>query len=245
MPRNQKSLVFTNRNYQNNAYEKLPLRRSRSKRSNTPRRSRSRSRSMSRSRSVSLKTRKTKTRINYGPIDGFVHRFISRFGAIIFDPYTYVGIALLSILMYIHHYHIDDSAINGVVSKLKGNDSTKPFGEWIEKNVNKIFALTMILYHSIQIPLKYRYFTALISIFFVLLMPALSLVNYACFVFSLVLYHKMRNRVDKFFIIFLFIILTSWVYYDDILKFHLKTANSTATINSRPKRDSDDTVTET
>lgn len=163
----QKSLTFTNANYKNQNYAPRP-RQSRP-RSRTPLRRRSVSRSRSRSRSSN--------KPKFGAIDGFFHRIFQKMSSLMIDPYTYIGLALMSILMYVHYFHIDDSAVNSIVKTLKKNESTKPLADWLDANINKLFAILMLLYHSIQIPSKYRYFSTLLSMMLILLLPSLSIVT--------------------------------------------------------------------
>jgi len=227
MPKMQKSITFVNKKYQQRSMPDQRQARGRMRtRSKTPRRARSRSRSRSRT-----PIRKVK----YGLIDGFFQRIFSKFSLVLIDPYTYIGLLLMSALMYIHYFHVDESAVNSFVKTLKKSDSTKPFAEWIEKNINKIFAIVMMLYHSIQISSKYRYFTTLISLILILLLPTLSIATYSLIIFGLVFYHKLKKRADKFIILLCYFVTASWFYYDDIIKFHSK--------STRVKREAFDNTT--
>nr|BBV14750.1 hypothetical protein 2 [Barley aphid RNA virus 2] len=225
MPKFQKSITFVNKKYRKQQQNAMPM--------HAPRRSRSRTPSVRRSRSRTRSRTPKRTTIKYGTIDGFINRIMNKFSTILVDPYTYIGLALMSMLMYIHYFHIDDSAVNSVVKTLKKNDSTKTFAEWIENNINKMFAIVMLIYHSFQIPVKYRYFTTLLSMITIFLLPSLSIVTYSATIFGVVMYHKMKKRSDKFIILIFYVLTMSWFYYDEILKYHSKT--------TRVKRDLNDT----
>ncbi|APG77670.1 hypothetical protein [Hubei Wuhan insect virus 9] len=212
MPKFQKSITFVNKKYKKQ--NALPMR---------PRRSRSRTPSVRRNRSRSRSRTPKRTTIKYGVVDGFINRIMNKLSSILVDPYTYIGLALMSSLMYIHYFHIDDSAVNSIVKTLKKNDATKAFAEWVDGNINKIFAIIMLLYHSLQIPIKYRYFTVLLSMITVFLMPSLSIVTYSATIFGVVMYHKMKKRTDKFIILLFYVAIMSWFYYDEIIKYHSKT----------------------
>ncbi|APG77667.1 hypothetical protein [Hubei Wuhan insect virus 9] len=234
MPNTRKTLVFTNKNYKNNNVNTIQrgrkFNKQRRSRSRTPRRSISRSRSRSRT--------SIRKNIKYGPIDGFLHRIWSKSTSLIIDPYTYIGIIIFSILIYIHQFHIDDSAVNSFIKTVKKNDSLKPFADWFENNINKFFALIMVLYQSLQISPKYRYFTTLISFMLILLLPTLNVATYSMALFGSILYHKMKYKMDKIVILSIFLLAAIWFYYEDLMKYHNKNINPSV----RPKRDADDVI---
>lgn len=95
--------------------------------------------------------------------------------------------------------------------------------------INKMFAIIMLIYHSFQIPIKYRYFTTLLSMITIFLMPSLSIVTYSATTFGVVMYHKMKKRSDKFIILIFYAVIMSWFYYDEIIKYHSKTTRTNNT----------------
>lgn len=227
MSRQFKTVVFTNKKHSTNV--QTPRRQPRRSRSVGRNTHRSRSRSRSRSRTPHRK------QIKYGPIDGFLHRLWIKLSHVFFDPYTYLGMIIFSLLIYIHHFHVDDSAVNSFLKTIKKNDSLKPFAEWFESNINKFFALIMVLYHSLQISPKYRYLSTLIFVLLVLLLPNLSITTYSMALFGSIIYHKLKKKTDKFLIISLYLLATLWLYYEDIMKYH----NKNTTTTTRPRRDAD------
>ncbi|QIX02861.1 putative protein P4 [Fragaria vesca associated virus 1] len=177
------------------------------------------------------------SQFTYGYIDGFVHRFMTRLFLVMSEPFVLIMMSALIMLIYIHHYHVEDSYIDKISKKLNETETTRPIANWINENTNRMFGIVMCLIASTQVPAIYTYSTLLISIILILVLPKQNIIVYFTTTMILVLYHKLKLKTDRIVIIVVYIAINIIVYYDDIVKYHVPAHDTPkSSSSSKPKQ---------
>lgn len=130
-----------------------------------------------------------------------IARIAKQVHTIITEPQLALMLGCIFLVLYVYHFHTDESIISRAAASLKASPATSPFGKWLEENVPTFFGILTATATSFMTSTKYGVSLAVSSVLLIIIMPSVSVTFYVITSLFFLLMTRLKTAVDRYIIV--------------------------------------------